>query len=90
MEINRPDLGIFKGMCVQPNGNTHKRNYPSVDNRHQFDHEHPNPNQQFQTMSRLEFQKPEYVTYNKATRNSNRSNIVLGDDTASASISVTK
>lgn len=80
MELNRPDLGLFKGMAIEEVQKTHKRNYPSVDNRHQFDHEHPRPQTDMLSVSKREFRRPEYVPYQKATRNSNQSSVVLGED----------
>lgn len=83
MELNRPDVGVFKGMTTQPNDFTHRRNFPSVNNKHNFDHEHPNPNAnytQLSSMSRQDYRRPEYIPYQRPDANSNRSTLLLGTD----------
>jgi hypothetical protein len=80
MDANRPDLGLFKGMALESATKSCRRNYPSVDNKHHFDHNHPRPMTDMLSMSKKEFVAPQYVTYQRATRNSNQSTLVLGDD----------
>lgn len=82
MEINKPDLGIFKGMGrLETPKFINRKPFPHIRNKHQFEYTHNHPNQHKSLFSTFHkrFPSTEY-RYEKMKNNPNHTQLVLGTE----------